>query len=72
MYIPTSILRARAKPPSYSGSGRTIKDLYEQSEWEEIEKHNVQDLKVVRWLDLYGAKRLVEISVKEKKALFYE
>ena len=62
----------KLKPPSYSGSGRNIKDLYDQCEWEEIEKHNIQDLKVVRWLDLYGAKRLIEISVKNKKALFYE
>jgi len=60
------------KPPPYSASGEAIKDLYDQRKWKEIEKHNEQDLKIIRWLDLYGAKQLIEISMKNKKALFYE
>jgi len=60
------------KPPPCSIGGRAVKDLYEQRKWKEIEKHNEQDLNVIRWLDLYGAKRLIKISLREEKALFYE
>ena len=60
------------KPPSYSTSGSAIKELYDQGKHKEIEKHLKQDLLIVRWLDLYGAKRLLERSVREGKALFQE
>lgn len=60
------------KPPAYGKSGEFIKDLYKQHQWDKIEEHNVQDLKMIRWLDLYGARQLFEINLKEKKALFYE
>lgn len=60
------------KPPSYELSGGHMKDLYEQEKWKDIEKHNIQDLKIIRWLDLYGAKQLFQISMKERKALFHE
>ncbi|MBS7633733.1 hypothetical protein KEJ15_09035 [Candidatus Bathyarchaeota archaeon] len=60
------------KPPAYSTSGSAIKELYEQGRYKEIEEHLKQDLIIVRWLDLYGAKRLIEKSVKEQKALFQE
>lgn len=62
--------RLGLKPPPYSTSGRAIKELYDQSKYEEIEEHLKQDLIVIRWLDLYGAKRLIERGVKEGKALF--
>ena len=60
------------KPPAYSTSGSAIKELYDQGKHKEIEKHLKQDLLIVRWLDLYGAKRLLERSVREGKALFQE
>lgn len=60
------------KPPPYGTSGRAIKELYEEGKYKEIEEHLKQDLMIVRWLDLYGAKRLIEIGVREGKALFQE
>ena len=60
------------KPPAYSTTGHAIKELYEQGKYKEIEEHLTQDLKIVRWLDLLGAKRLIEIIVREGKALFRE
>ena len=48
-----------------------VKEFYEQEEYKKIEEHLEEDLKIVRWLDLYGAKRLIEKSVEEEKALFY-
>jgi predicted PolB exonuclease-like 3'-5' exonuclease len=59
-------------PPPYSTGGNVIKELYDQSKYKEIEEHLKQDLLIVRWLDLYGAKRLIERSMKEGKALFRE
>ena len=64
--------RFTLKPPVYSMMGHSIKELYEQGKYKEIEEHVGQDLKIVRWLDLYGAKRLIERSVREEKALFHE
>ncbi|MEM3697427.1 MAG: hypothetical protein QXQ94_08020 [Candidatus Bathyarchaeia archaeon] len=64
--------RVNLKPPKYSKPGRAVKDLYEAKKFREIEKHLEQDLRIVRWLDLYGARKLIEISVKEGKALFRE
>lgn len=60
------------KPPTYSTSGSVVKELYDQGRHKEIEKHLKQDLVIVRWLDLYGARRLIEKSVKEGEALFKE
>lgn len=59
------------QPPPIDKKGEAIKELYEHGRWKEIEKHNEQDLNAVRWLDLFGAKRLIEISLREKKPLFY-
>lgn len=58
------------KPPVYNTNGSVIKELYEQRKYTEIEEHLKQDLRMVRWLDLYGAKRLIEKSIKEQKPLF--
>jgi len=60
------------EPPPYSKPGSAIKELYEAKKYKEIEKHLEQDLNIARWLDLYGARRLIETSVKEGKALFHE
>lgn len=60
------------KPPLYSKPGSAIKELYEAKKYKEIEKHLKQDLKIVHWLDLYEARKLIETSVKEGKALFHE
>jgi hypothetical protein len=59
-------------PPPYSTSGSAVKELYDQGMYKEIEEHLKQDLMIVRWLDLFGAKRLIERSVREGKALFQE
>jgi len=59
-------------PPAYNKSGSAIKELFDQGKYREIEGHLKQDLLIVRWLDLYGAKRLIEKSVKEGKAQFQE
>jgi len=64
--------RLNLKPPKYSKPGDAIKELYEAKKFREIEKHLEQDLRIVRWLDLYGAKKLIETSVKEGKVLFRE
>jgi predicted PolB exonuclease-like 3'-5' exonuclease len=60
------------KPPPYSTSGSAVKELYDQGKYKEIEEHLKQDLMIVRWLDLFGAKRLIERSMIEGKALFQE
>jgi len=60
------------KPPAYSTNGSAIKELYEKGKYKEIEEHLKQDLMIVRWLDLYGAKKLIERAMKEGKALFQE
>ena len=59
-------------PPPHSTSGSAIKELYDQGKYSEIEEHLGQDLAAVRWLDLYGTRRLIEKSVREGKALFQE
>jgi DNA polymerase elongation subunit (family B) len=64
--------RLSLKPPPYRTSGSEIRDLYDQGKFKEIEEHLKNDLVIVRWMDLYGAKRLIETSVKEGKALFQE
>jgi len=61
------------KPPAYSTTnGSGVKEAFDQGKHKEIEKHLKQDLLIVRWLDLYGAKRLIETSVREGEALFQE
>jgi hypothetical protein len=57
-------------PPRYTASGSSVKDFYDQKRYSEIEEHLKEDLKIIRWLDLYGAKRLIEKSVKEARPLF--
>jgi len=64
--------RLGLEPPAYSTSGSDIKGLYEKGKHKEIEKHLKQDLLIVRWLDLYGAKKLIERAVKEGKTLFQD
>jgi len=64
--------RLGLEPPKHSTSGSAIKELYDQGKYKEIEEHLKQDLMIVRWLDLYGAKRLIETSVRERKGLFQE
>lgn len=57
--------RLNLKPPEYSKPGSAVKELYEAKEFREIEEHLELDLRIVRWLDLYGAKKLIKTSVKE-------
>lgn len=64
--------RLNLKPPKYNKPGSAVKELYEAKKFREIEKHLEQDIRIVRWLDLYGAKKLIEKSIKEGKVLFRE
>lgn len=58
-------------PPEHARSGEEVKGLYESGRYKEIEDHLVEDLKIIRWLDLYGTRRLIEASVREGRALFF-
>jgi hypothetical protein len=64
--------RLGLNPPPHSPDGGAVKEHYDRREYAEIEEHLKQDLIAVRWLDLFGAKRLIETSVREGKALFME
>ena len=57
-------------PPEYHEPGYSMRELYPAKQYKEIEKHLTQDLRIVRWLDLYGLRRLNKESVKLKKPLF--
>lgn len=57
-------------PPPHSGSGSAIRELYPNGRYAEIEAHLKEDLNAIRWLDLYGARKLVEISVRQGRRLF--
>lgn len=59
-------------PPAYTASGSFVKYFYDQGRYSEIEEHLKEDLRMIRWLDLYGAKKLIDKSVIEAKALFQE
>ena len=48
-------------PPDYTVSGAGVCELYSKHEYEDIERHLVQDLRIVRWLHLKG---LYELAVK--------
>lgn len=62
----------KLKPPIRSLSGHVIKELCDQRKYEKIEEHLRQNLKIIRWLDLYGAKRLIERSIKKDMPLFHQ
>jgi len=64
--------RLGLKPPPYRTGGIAVKELYDQGKYKDIEEHLKQDLMIIRWLDLFGAKRLIEKSMKEGKALFHK
>jgi len=57
-------------PPQYASSGASIKELHDEGRFNEIEEHLRQDLNIVRWLDLKGVRRLMDISVRENRPLF--
>lgn len=59
-------------PPYYASSGASIKVLRDEGRFDEIEEHLKQDLNIVRWLDLKGARRLMDTSVRENKPLFQD
>ena len=62
--------KLQLNPPDYTESGSSIRELYPEKKFKEIEKHLKQDLKIIRWLDLYGIKRLAAQSVRVKRPLF--
>lgn len=62
--------RFKLNPPKLDTTGGSIKELYEQGKHKEIEDHIIQDLKVIRWLDLFGAKCLITKSIERNQPLF--
>lgn len=68
--IVSTAIKLGLNPPDYPTSGARVKDLYEDGDYDGIETHLRQNLRIVRWLDLYGVRRLTEQSVKEQRPLF--
>lgn len=68
--IVSTAIRLGLNPPDYPASGALVKDLYEGGNYKGIEAHLRQGLRIIRWLDLYGVRRLTEQSVKEQRPLF--
>jgi hypothetical protein len=68
--VVSTAIRLGLNPPDYPTSGAKVKDLYEAEDYEGIEAHLRQNLRIVRWLDLYGVRRLTEQSVREQRPLF--
>jgi hypothetical protein len=62
--------RLGLNPPPHNGDGGAMKDLYLNGKFAEIEAHLKEDLQAIRWLDLYGSRKLVEVSVQQGKRLF--
>jgi len=60
------------EPPETYGTGEDVKKWYEEKRHDEILKHLTQDLQIVRWLDLIGAKDLIATSVRGDTPLFQE
>jgi len=60
------------KPPDTYGTGADVKEWYEKKRYDDILKHSTQDLQIVRWLDLFGAKHLIAESVRQGAPLFRE
>jgi hypothetical protein len=63
--------KLKLKPPAISRRGVDIAELYERKRYGQIEKHLRKDVEIVRWLDLYGAKRLLEKRLRSPKPLFH-
>lgn len=59
-------------PPPHTGAGHTMRELYPQKRYAEIEQHLKEDLDAIRWLDLFGARRLIQTSMEERRPLFQE
>ena len=64
-------LNLSPKPPDSYGRSKDIKDLHEQRKYDEILKHCVADLKIVRWLDLYGTRALLRKAVGSNMPMFF-
>ena len=64
--------RLNLTPPEYNEPGSLMREMYPAKQYKEIEKHLIQDIRIVRWLDLYGLKQLNEYYVKERKPLFHD
>jgi hypothetical protein len=58
------------RPPESYGTGKDVKEWYEEKRHGKLLKHLTQDLRIVRWLDLVGAKRLIAESVRQGAPLF--
>lgn len=62
--------KLKLKPPAVSRRGADVAELYERRKFAQIEKHLRKDLEIVRWLDLYGARRLLERRLRRAQPLF--
>ncbi len=73
MTLPTIVRVSRElglnPPESFAQSG-DIKEFYESKRYDDIVNHMMQDIKIVRWLDLFGAKRLLRSSLDRGVSLF--
>jgi hypothetical protein len=65
-------LKLSPAPPEPYGSNKQIKQLYDDKRHDEIAKHCTADLRIVRWLDLFGTRELLKIATSTGKALFLE
>jgi len=57
-------------PPEPYGTGADIAEWYRSQEYDKISTHCTQDLRIARWLDLYGASRLIAESAGRSEPLF--
>ena len=63
-------LNLQPKAPEPYGKSTEIRTLYEQGNYGEVLKHCVADLKIARWLDLYGTRALLRISAGSASPMF--
>lgn len=63
-------LNLSPKPPGPYGSSAEIGRLYEQENYDEVLRHCVADLQIVRWLDLYGTRALLHSATGSASPMF--
>jgi hypothetical protein len=63
-------LNLRPQPPEPYGKSTEIRTLYEKGDYDEVLKHCLADLRIVRWLDLYGTRALLRISAGSSSPMF--
>ena len=59
-------------PPEPYGTGADIPEWHRSKQYDKILLHCTRDLQITRWLDLYGARRLIDESARSRDPLFRE